>query len=185
MTCIVGITDGRTVTLGGDTQGTAGWSKTMRADTKVIQLRNSTCELVIGGTGSFRALDLVRYSLTLPAFDPSEQDPRRWAVIALIPAIRETFRTGGLLRTDNGVEDLGSAFLVGIRGRLFEVHSDLQVGEPVVKYAAVGCGSDIALGAMHATTGTPRAVLTAGLAAAATFSNGVGPDTTFVEATTP
>src|ERR1019366_6351782 len=70
----------------------------------------------------------------------------------------------------------GGTFLVGTHGRLFEVSSDYQIGEPADPYAAVGCGSEVALGALHATGGskmTPHQRLEAALAAAERFSNGV------------
>jgi hypothetical protein len=54
------------------------------------------------------------------------------------------------------------------------VHSDFQVGEPDDDFAAVGCGDDVAHGAMYATYGrTPRARLHTAMMAAERFSNGV------------
>jgi hypothetical protein len=45
-------------------------------------------------------------------------------------------------------------FLVGVRGCLFEVGEAYQVGELAAGYSAVGCGAEIALGALHATGNT-------------------------------
>jgi hypothetical protein len=100
-------------------------------------------------------------------------------------ALRTCLRDGGWARKDSEQEQ-GGTFLVGVSGRLFVVGGDYQIGEPADGYAAVGCGEDLALGALHATTALglkPRRRLTHALAAAEHHSAGVtGP---YVYATTP
>ena len=61
-------------------------------------------------------------------------------------------------------------------GQLFVVESDYQVGVTADSYAAVGCGADIALGALYGTAGSdmpPRKRVTTALRAAERFSAGV------------
>ena len=64
------------------------------------------------------------------------------------------------------------------RGRIFEIESDYQVGERAEPFNAVGCGQDLALGALYAAehlASRPRARIELSLAAAANFSAGVYP----------
>lgn len=60
MTCIVGITDGRTVTVGGDSAGSDGWHVAVLSDSKVFQVG----PYLMGFTTSYRMGQLLRYSLT-------------------------------------------------------------------------------------------------------------------------
>ena len=72
--------------------------------------------------------------------------------------------------------EVGGTFLVGVRGRLFAVYDDYQVASAADGFAAVGCGDQVALGALYATAGTgmrPRARVRTALAAAERFSGGV------------
>lgn len=50
MTCIVGITDGHTVTIGGDSAGSDGWHVAVRSDSKVFQVG----PYLMGFTTSYR-----------------------------------------------------------------------------------------------------------------------------------
>jgi ATP-dependent protease HslVU (ClpYQ) peptidase subunit len=89
--------------------------------------------------------------------------------------LRTVAKKAAIAEVQNSVESLGK-FLVGVRGRLFCIESDFQVGEGVQDYAAVGSGSAYALGAMflqrHCTPGVrlPSAELERALAAAAEHS---------------
>jgi len=71
--------------------------------------------------------------------------------------------------------------MIGWRGRLFCVYSDLQVAESAWPFMALGCGDHLALGSLHSTEEyqhTPRERLTLALQAAEAFSAGVrGPFT--------
>jgi hypothetical protein len=90
-----------------------------------------------------------------------------------IDSLRETLKRGGYARTESGAEAAGE-FLVGYMGRIFKVCSDYQVAENVVPFDAVGCGADLALGALYATNGAdPDVRVTMALQAAEAFSAGV------------
>jgi hypothetical protein len=84
-------------------------------------------------------------------------------------------KAGGFARTNDGAES-GGTFLVGYRGVVYEVNSDYQVGIPAHAFAAVGCGSQIALGSLFTTIGRGFSVSTRidlALRAAECFSAGV------------
>lgn len=176
MTCIVGIAQGGRVILGADSAGVGGYDRTIRRDRKVFK----NGELIFGFTSSFRMGQLLEFNLTPPPINEG-QEAYNYAVKSLIPAIRDTLRQGGYMKTTNGQEE-GGVFLVGFRGRLFRIDGDFQVGESVADVESVGCGEAYALGAMHALSGSaPMVRLQAGLDAAATFSAGVAGPFHFVE----
>lgn len=173
MTAIVGLVDQGTVYVGGDSAGVAGYSLTVRADSKVF----TNGPYVMGFTSSFRMGQLLRYSLKAPH---PKGDLEKFMARTFVDAVRETLKAGGWLKQDAN-RDEGGTFLVGVSGRLFTIHDDFQVGEAVDGYAAVGCGHELALGALHATAHMglrPKKRVRLALAAAERYSAGVrGPFT--------
>lgn len=170
MTVIAGLVDNGTVLLGGDSAGVAGYQLTVRSDAKTF----INGPYVFGFTSSFRMGQILRHTFTPPT-PPTGTDVERFMCTTWIDAVREVLKNAGWARLDSGQES-GGTFLVGIQGRLFEVEGDYQVGEAADGYSAVGCGDDVALGALYATAGIGMAaedrVLTA-LRAAERFSAGV------------
>lgn len=170
MTCIVGMvaSDG-SVHLGGDSAGVSGYTRTIRSDPKVFV----NGPMAFGFTSSFRMGQLLRYRLTVPK--QHDEDLMTYLCGTFIDAVRRTLSEGGWMTTTNGVES-GGCFLLGYAGRLFQVDSDFQVAEPASGYAAVGCGDEYAMGALHALRDRvpiPEDRLRFALEAAAEFSTGV------------
>ncbi|GID32855.1 hypothetical protein [Paractinoplanes brasiliensis] len=177
MTCIVGITDGRTVTVGGDSAGSDGWHVAVRSDSKVFQVG----PYLMGFTTSYRMGQLLRYSLDVG--EPDTWDVDRFMATTFIDAVRECLSRGGYARTTDGQEQ-GGQFLVGIHGRLYVVGDDYQIGHTISGYAAVGSGYLVALGSLHSTAKSAldshaRAVMA--LEAAAELTEGVRPPFTVVQ----
>lgn len=178
MTVIVGLVHKGRVHLGGDSAGVAGYQLTIRRDPKVFR----TGPYVMGFTTSFRMGQLLHHALEAPHPTGCLD---RFMVTTFVDALRTCLKDGGWARKESEQEQAG-LFLVGIHGRLFTVDSDYQVGEPADGYAAVGCGDELALGALHATAALglrPRERLAAALAAADHHSAGVSGPYTY--ATTP
>jgi hypothetical protein len=175
VTVIAGLVHNGRVHIAGDSAGVAGYSLTVRADAKVW----AAGPYAFGFTTSFRMGQLLRYAYQPPA-PPEDHDLHRFMVTTWTDALRTCLKDGGWARKDSEQEQ-GGTFLVGVSGRLFIVGGDYQIGEPADGYAAVGCGEDLALGALHATTALglkPRRRLAHALAAAEHHSAGVtGPCT--------
>ena len=169
MTCIVGLVHDGIVYIGGDSAGIAGLSLTVRADEKVFQ----NGEFLMGFTTSFRMGQLLRYSLKPPRRYPDD-DINQYMVVDFINAVRECLKSGGWASKKEETER-GGTFLVGYSGHLFTVDSDYQVGESEDGFVAVGCGQDIASGALFATQGEgdPRGRVLTALRAAERFNAGV------------
>jgi hypothetical protein len=175
MTAVAGLIHGGRVHIGADSAGVAGRSLTVRADQKVFTIGR----YVLGFTDSFRMGQLLRYCLIPP---PPEGDLPRFMATVFVDTVRDCLKAGGSASRHNEQES-GGHFLVGVHGRLFRIGSDYQVGEAADGFDAVGCGSELCLGALHATRrdGSPRRRLRIALEAAERFNAGVrGP---FVYAT--
>jgi len=180
MTCIIGIVDKENgnVIIGGDSASSNGSNVFIRRDEKVF--RNG--DFIIGGTTSFRMLQLLRYSFKPPAVT---KDIYEYMCTDFINEVRKCFNEGGYLERKSKGSELGGNFLVGYRNRLFKVEDDFQIAENLSGIDAVGCGADFALGAIHAMWSlniSPRNMILKALEVSEFLALGVkGP---FVTATT-
>lgn len=145
MTCIVGLVEGNTVWMGGDSAGVGGYSLTVRADQKVF--RNGP--MLFGFTTSFRMGQLLRYALTIPEHH-ADVDTDKFMVTDFITAVRECLKVNGWAEKKDE-QERGGTFLVGYRSRIFRVCDDYQVGSALDGYDACGCGEDVARGALFAS----------------------------------
>ncbi len=150
MTCIVAIAHKGKVYMGGDGAGTdSSYGQVRRIDKKVFK----NGDYLMGFTDSFRMGQLLAYKLTPPEPHPGK-DLYAFMVTDFVEAVRDCLKAGGYSKVlDN--EETGGNFLVGYKGRLFEIGGDYQVGESHDKYNAVGCGEDLALGALYVTASRP------------------------------
>jgi hypothetical protein len=144
VTCIVGLEHDGLVYIGADSAGVAGYSVMVRADTKVFH----NAGYVMGFTSSFRMGQLLRYSLVPPA--PGDWDVDRFMATEFVASVRACLRDGGYARNESGNES-GGTFLVGIRGRLYRIGDDYQIGRSADQYCAIGAGEEYALGALYST----------------------------------
>lgn len=166
MTCIVGLVDKGDVYMGGDSAGVDGLNITIRADEKVF----TNGPFIIGFTTSFRMGQLLRYKFSPPE-QTIHQDNMQYMVTTFIDAVRKCFEDN-----EFGEKRKGGNFLVGYREQLYNIDVDFQVGIPGILYDAVGCGSNIALGAMYAASKLdPNKRIITALEAASAFSGGVAP----------
>lgn len=145
MTAIAGLIDGKDVWIGGDSAGVGGSFLTIRRDPKVFTIG----EFVLGYTSSFRMGQLLRFYLN-PDTPKENQDKYEYMVCSFIPKVRQVLKENGYLKTENNREEAG-VFLVGWRGALYQIDSDMQVSEPAFPYFACGCGRDLVIGSLNAT----------------------------------
>lgn len=140
MTCIVGLTHKGKVYIGADSLGSNGFTKEVRAEHKVFE----NGDYLIGGTTSFRMLNLLEWKFNPPTLKDGD-NLHRFMCVDFVDAVRELFAANGFSIT---TEDWKSGeFLVGIKGRLFKVGEDFQVAE--YEYAACGSGEYHALGSLY------------------------------------
>lgn len=175
MTCVVAIEQDGVVYIGGDSAGVEQWSLSIctRADEKVFV--NDTGEFAMGFSGSFRIGQLLRYALTPPE-QSLKKDDMAYMVTDFIDAVRTLQRDRGSLKKENEVEEHEASFIVGYRGKIYVIECDFQVARPVDNFAAIGCGANVALGALYATKNSnvhPTNRIEIALSAAAEYSAGV------------
>jgi len=168
VTAIVGLVHGKSVFIGGDSAGVDDLCLTVRADTKVFRKD----QYLFGFTTSFRMGQLIRYSLRPPK---PKGEIEKFMATKFVDALRDCLKTGGWAKKENDREE-GGTFLVGLQGKLFAVYDDYQVATAADGFAAVGCGDQIALGALYATADVdlkPRQRIRIALRAAERFSTDV------------
>ncbi|MDD3412612.1 MAG: hypothetical protein PHY47_01295 [Lachnospiraceae bacterium] len=168
MTCIVGLKHRGSVYIGGDSAGVGSYKIETRLDPKVHEVG----PFLFGFTSSFRMGQLLGHSFKPPRH-PKGMDTYKFMVTLFIDAIRSCLKSGGYAKTNDG-EESGGTFLVAYKGRLFTIYDDYQVAETADDFASVGCGEDIAKGAMFVNNHMPPAQrIISALTAASHFSSGV------------
>lgn len=185
MTVVVGVRGRRGVLLAGDSQWSTLYTKRERTNGKTFGLHET---VAVAYCGSARLGQILTFHLEELEPPRLGVDELRWAVRTFVPFLREACEEHGHLKIWHNVERLGqAAFLLAVRGRLFTVEDDLQVGEDALAYCTLGSGEDVAIGAMQALVGDEREpiddrrlerVALAGIEAASEFTNFVGGDIT-------
>lgn len=175
MTCIVGLVQDGKVYIGGDSAAVAGIDVRIRRDTKVFKVQK---KFLIGYTSSFRMGQLLRFKLKVPSQLKNQSD-YEYMCTTFIDQVRQTLKEGGYTEISSNEETIGT-FLVGYKGKLYEIESDLQVGEYQDSFNSVGCGSKYALGALeilstNCVEHSPEYVIHRTLETAVKFSGGVMP----------
>lgn len=169
MTCIAGVVEDGTVWMGADSAGVriGDYGLTIRADGKLF--RNGP--MLFGFTSSFRMGQVLQHALTVPDRHPKTAIEKYMAT-TFVDAVRAALKAAGFAtRKDEGEQ--GGTFMVGYGGRLFTVHDDYQIGEALHGIDAVGCGYQIAQGALYASALRGEARVKQALDAAEQYSAGV------------
>jgi hypothetical protein len=148
MTCIIGIIDKKNVYIGGDSAAISSNDLTsnIRTDEKVF-LKG---DFAYGFSSSFRMGQILRFKFNPPK-QPKNLEDFEYMATLFIDELIKCFEANNF--NDFKIED--GEFLVGYKGKLYEVLSDFQVGISKEGYASIGCGANIALGALHATKDKP------------------------------
>lgn len=181
MTCIAGAIKDGEVCIGGDAVSVHRDSAArIGADSKVFRVG----EFLIGSSGTVRCQQIIRY-LFEPL--PIDGDLTAYMVREFVPALRNLIKeNGGEVKTSSGTEEMDARYLIGVRGRLFEIDSGYGVFESKSFYAAVGCADQEALAAMFTAARlldinvSARAIVENGLLAAAQFDTSIRPPFTIL-----
>ena len=181
MTCIIGLKHKGKVYIGGDSAGVDGLSVDVRSDVKVFKRGL----FIMGFTSSFRMGQLLMCALQVPKQKKSQKD-YDFMVTTFVNAIRKCLKDGGFATTEDE-QEFGGSFIVGYKNKLYYIGSDYQVGVPSAAYTAVGCGFDLALGAMHVLSTIsgkkPGDMIHSALEAAVEFNGGIRPPFTIIDNT--
>lgn len=129
------------VYIGGDSLGSNGFTQEIRREPKVFE----NGEFLIGGTSSFRMLDLLKWKFNPPTVKNGD-DLHKFMCTEFVDAVRKLFVDNGYC-IDSSSDWKSGVFLVGIHGRLFMIGEDFQVAE--YDYIACGSGEYHALGCLY------------------------------------
>jgi hypothetical protein len=147
MTCIAGAVINGELCIGGDAVSVSRDANVrIGIAGKVFRLD----EFLIGGSGTVRAGQLMRYVLQPPPLPPAEDDLMPYMVTEFASAVRTLMKEGGTeFTTSSNTVEMDGRYLVGVRGRLFSIDGGYGVFESLAPYAAVGCADQEALAAMY------------------------------------
>lgn len=144
MTCIVGISNGIDVYIGGD-RGASDGSSIVSLSAPKVYIRG---EWIFGYAGSM-GIGQMMQCITMPDIEKDED-----VFMVLRMDVVQAFKS---ILDDQGItidENTDTNFLIGARGRLFEFNpSDWSVAE--IKETAIGSGGNFALGSLHTTYSIP------------------------------
>lgn len=181
MTCIAGAIRHGEVCIGGDAVSLKG-SQAARVGTEGKVFRVG--EFLIGSAGTVRAHQLIRYLFNPP---PIENEVISYMVQRFIPVLRELMKENGEeCDSKDGKREMDARFLIGVRGRLFEIDPGYGVFECKAPYAAIGCADQEALAAMYVANRlldqyvSAQAIVENGLLAAAEFDTSIRPPFTMM-----
>jgi len=187
MTCIVALSVGNKVFLGGDSAASDEKSGLIlqTTDPKVFKVG----QFGIGFCDSFRMGQILQYSWTPPIYKPTSgfKNLDKFMRTRFIESIKEAFQEHGYGKFGGGTEDgdEGGIILIAVQntGRLFTMDVDFHIAEIDVEYTAEGSGQQVALGSLHSTTNikTPRKRVRMALEAAAKFIMSVRGPFTIIE----
>lgn len=152
MTCIVSLRQDDKIYIGGDTAAVSGLSVNVRQDVKVFKNKN----MLIGFAGSFRLGQLMRFAFKPPAHKKG-QDAFEYMCVDVVRSIQKCFEKHGFGGHNKKEEkETSGQMLVAYKGVLYEIYEDYQVGISSETYSAIGCGGDLAMGAMYALEHLPK-----------------------------
>ena len=149
MTCIIGWIDKDRTYIGADSIGANSTSYTIRKDPKVFK----TGPFLIGGTSSFRMLELLQFS-----FKPSKQNTNetdyRYMCTRFMDSLRVCLKAGGFTKINNN-EEKGGCFLVAYRNGLYTIHDDFQISIDTECFATAGSGEYTSRAVLYAIKDIP------------------------------
>lgn len=167
MTCIVAVEHNGKVCIGGDSAANSGWN-TGKIEFKKV-FRNG--DFLIGYTDSFRMGQLLEYELTVPRQE-NESD-MCFMVTKFVPAVRDLLKNFGYSKVESN-QETGGVFLVGYKGKAYQIHNDFQVMRYSRNIYAIGCGEQYALGSLASSNlASAEDRIMEALRVAGIFSNGV------------
>lgn len=139
VTCIVGIADGESVYIGSDRGASDDVTIISLAQPKV-KIKGQWIYGYSGSLGNGQLFDL----LDLPPVGEDE-DPFKILRLDIVEDLKSIIESHGSDKEDNATD-----FLIGCKGRLFEL-STIDWGVVEVTEVAIGSGGSFALGSLHTT----------------------------------
>lgn len=150
MTCVVAVSDPRRGTwMGADSAAIDGnYSVRTMVDPKVHEVG----PMLLGYAGQLRPGQILAHHLRAPT--PRGERPFEY-VLRVAEAARGVLKRHEAMGRQDEKAQSGALLLIAYRQRLFVLEDDFDAHEPAEPYAAIGAGSDLALGALYASPELP------------------------------
>ena len=149
VTCIVGIANEGKVYIGSD-RGASDDSSIISMCRPKVHVKQ---DWIFGYAGDIGTAQLLEFA-ELPELE-EDDDPYRVLRLDVVEELRSLIESHGTMPNDK--EDNSASFLIGAKGRLFELStSDWSVIE--IEETAIGSGGTFALGSLHTTKQFPVAL---------------------------
>jgi hypothetical protein len=187
MTCIVALSSGNKVFLGGDSAASDEKSGLILQVTgpKVFKVG----QYGIGFTDSFRMGQILQYIWVPPVYKPTAgfKNLDKFMRTRFVESIKQTFQENGYGKFGNSTDegDEGGVFLIAVAGtgRIFTMDYDFHIAEADVDYLAEGSGQQVALGSLFSTRNVkaPRTRVKTALEASSKFIMSVRGPFTIIE----
>jgi hypothetical protein len=187
MTCIVALSVGPKVYLGGDSAASDEKSGLVLqvTDPKVFKVG----QYGIGFVDSFRMGQILQYNWTPPVYKPTAgfKNLDKFMRTKFVESIKETYQEHGYGKFGANTEDgdEGGIIIIAVQntGRIFTMDVDYHISELSTNYYAEGSGQQVALGSLASTSSikTPRKRVRMALEAASKFIMSVKPPFTIIE----
>ncbi len=147
MTCICAVVhqDGMTISFGADSAGSNEYAITVNQSRKIFKKNN----LLFGVAGSWRQMQLLHYSLSIPE-RPIRITDEEYIALYVVDAIRSCFQEKNTAKYENNQEFSSCAILIGYRGSIYRLNEDYGALISTT-YDAIGSGDDVAKGALYTT----------------------------------
>ena len=187
MTCIVALSVGNKVVLGGDSAASDDKSGLIlqTTDPKVFKVG----QFGIGFVDSFRMGQILQYNWTPPIYKPTKgyKNLDKFMRTKFVESIKEAYQEHGYGKFGSNTEDgdEGGIIIIAVQntGRIFTMDVDYHVSELNTNYYAEGSGQQVALGSLASTGSvkTPRKRVRMALEAASKFIMSVRGPFTIIE----
>jgi ATP-dependent protease HslVU (ClpYQ) peptidase subunit len=152
MTCVVGVKHNGSVFLGADSAGTDEYDTQLPWLPKKVWRERG---FVFGGSGSYRAIQLVRHYLDYSDLERKHQETENteaFMVKEMVPAVKQVFEDHGFSKKSDEVSSQDGDFLIGVGSDLYTLQDDYATLEVAGLFYAIGSGYTYALGALDIIT---------------------------------
>lgn len=138
MTAIAGFVDKekKITYMACDSAGSNGFTTHSYDTPKVVHIDDN---VMIGGCGSYRVLNLIKNKLSLRPFQEGESADD-YTHKYLVDQIAHTLRTNGVLSKDKEIEEMEGTLIIAVRDQLYCLQEDLAVLKAAHGYLTIGSG---------------------------------------------
>jgi len=175
MSCVVAISENGVVWMGSDSLFVSVGDfakKRTEANSKIFRKDG----LLIGWVGSRRFGDILQWNFNFPKFEDG-RDFHEYLASDFVSSLLDTLQNLKHVEFRDG-EALSYTFIIGRKGKIFQIHSDFSVSVLGDGYDACGSGDQLAMAALEGMKGlslTPEEKISRALQIVSKFTANVGP----------